>query len=80
MSVGFLRSFEIMQHAKRIVVRSGGQQSASVLDQVAGPDQVVAAQVLVTLVEAPWDGKTGNDSAEKILGLMGAQNGGAGPV
>jgi len=35
-SVGFLRSFEIMQHAKRIVVRSGGQQSASVLDQVAG--------------------------------------------
>ena len=73
MSVGFLRGFEIMQHAESIVVGARCQQSTGTLDQIAWPDQVIAAQVFIAFVEAPGNGKAGDDAAEKILGFVGAQ-------
>ena len=80
MSIGFLRGFEVMQHAQSIVVRACGQQSAGILDQIARPDQVVATEILVALVEAPGNGEAGDDSTEKVLGFVRAKNGHADPV
>jgi hypothetical protein len=79
-SIGFLRGFEIMQHAESVVVSARGQQSARALDQIARPDQVVAAQILVAFVEAPGNGEAGDDAAEEVLGFVRAQNGDAGAV
>ncbi len=73
---GFLRGFEVAQHADRIGHRSGGQQSAGGFDQVARPDQVVAAEIFVALVESPRNREAGDDAAEKIFRLVGAQHGG----
>src|ERR1035438_7283897 len=41
---------------------------------------MVATKILVALVEAPWDGKAGDDAAEKVLGFVRAQNRRAGSV
>ena len=43
MTISFLRGFEVMKNAQSVVRRSSGQQAASILDQVAWPDKVVAA-------------------------------------
>ena len=80
MSVGFLGGFEVMQDAQRVVVCAGGEQAAGVFDQIARPDEVVATQVLVALVESPGNGEAGDDAAEEILRFVGAENGGAGAI
>ena len=80
MPVGFLCGLEIMQNAQGVIVRSCRKQSAGVLDQIARPDQVVPAKILIALVESPWNGKAGDDSAQEIFGFMRAQNGGAGAI
>src|SRR5271156_6017249 len=36
---------------------------------------MVAAKIFVALVKAPWNRKAGDDAAEKVLGLVGAQHG-----
>src|ERR1019366_7042624 len=69
-----------MQHAESVVVSAGCQQSASILDQIARPDEMVPAQILVALVEAPGNGEAGDDAAEEVLGFVRAQNRRAGPV
>ena len=79
-SIGFLRGLEVMQHAESVVVSARCQQSASALDQIARPNEMVAAQVLVAFVEAPGDGEAGDDSTQEIFGFVGAQNRHAGPV
>ena len=79
-SVGFLRGFEVMQHAQSVVVRARGQQSASTFDQIARPDKVIAAKVFIALVEAPGDGEAGDNSAEEVFGFVRAKNRHAGPV
>src|SRR6202051_1832246 len=69
-----------MQHAESVVVGARCQQSAGTLDQIARPDKVITAEILVALVEAPGNGEAGDDSAEEVLGFVGAQNRRAGPV
>jgi hypothetical protein len=79
-SIGFLGGLEIMQHAEGVVFSARRQQSAGTLDQIARPDQVVTAEIFVALVEAPGNGKAGDDSAEEVLGFVRAQNRHAGPI
>ncbi len=79
-SIGFLSGLEIMQHAQSVVVSARGQQSAGIFDQIARPDEVVTAQVLVALVEAPGNGEAGDDAAKEVLRFVSAQNRHADPV
>ncbi len=41
---------------------------------------MIPAQVLVSLVEAPGNGQAGNHAAEKVLGFVGTEDGGAGAI
>src|SRR5580693_5053061 len=75
-----LCDLEIAKHSDGVCHRASSQQSASGLYQVARPDQVITAQILVAFVESPGDGEAGDDAAEKILGLMRAQNGSRGAI
>ena len=77
---GFLRGFEIAQHADGVADGAGGQQRSGGFDQIARPDQVIAAEVFVAFVESPGNGEAGDDAAEKILGLMRAQDRGRGAI
>jgi hypothetical protein len=61
-------------------VSARGQQSASTLDQIARPNKVIAAEILVALVEAPGNGEAGDDAAEEVLGFVRAHHRHAGPV
>src|SRR5260221_13123006 len=79
-SVGFLCCLKVMQHAESVVVSTRCQQSTSALNQIAGPDKVIAAQIFVTLVETPGNGEAGDDSAEEVFGFMRAHDRHAGPV
>src|SRR6267154_5753620 len=69
-----------MQHPQRFVVRPCCQQSAGVLDQVARPYQVIAAEIFVSFIKTPRDGKAGDDSAEEILRFVSAKNRDAGAI
>src|ERR1700675_1161706 len=69
-----------MQHAESVAVGARCQQSAGALDQIARPDKVITAEILVALVEAPGNGEAGDDAAEEVLGLVGTYNRHAGPV
>ncbi len=69
-----------MQHAESVVVSARCQQSTSALNQIAGPDKVIAAQVFVTLVETPGNGEAGDDSTEEVFGFVRAHDRHARPV
>ena len=49
------------------------QQPTGALDQIAWPDKVVAAEILVAFVEAPGNREAGDDSTEKVLGFVHAE-------
>src|SRR5438876_433821 len=59
---------------------AGSQQGARGLDQIAGPDEVIAADVVVALGKTPGDGEARDDATPKPLGLVGAQGRRADPV
>ena len=77
---GFLSGFEIAENSYGVSDGAGGEQCAGSFDEIAGPDEVIAAEVFVAFVEAPGDGEAGDDAAEKILGFVSAQDGGGGAV
>ena len=74
MSVGLLRRLEPAQDAARIVERAGRHQRARGLDQIARPDEVIAAEILVAARETPRDRQAGDDAARERLRLVGAQH------
>ena len=41
---------------------------------------MISAEIFVAFVEAPGDGKAGDDAAQKIFGLVSAQDGGGGAI
>src|ERR1043165_9815646 len=57
-----------------IIVPTGCQQPAGCFDEVPGPDEMIATQVIISSGETPGDGKTGNDTAQKTFGLVGAHH------
>ena len=76
-AIGVLRDLQEAQDAPRVVLGAGRQETAGGLDEVAGPDEVIAAQVVIALVEAPGDREAGDYAAAKVLGFVDAQHGGA---
>ena len=80
MAIRFLCGFEVAEHAERIVLGSGGQETAGDLYQIARPHQVIAAEIFVSLIKSPGDGEAGDDASDKFLGLVGPQHAGADAV
>src|SRR5689334_22973909 len=72
--VAFLSGLEISQYAHCVAYRTCGEKTTGGFDQIAGPDQVIAAKIFISLVESPWDRKAGDHAACKIFGLMKAQH------
>ena len=77
MTVGLLRRLEPAQHPPGVGKRAAGRQAAGGLDEIARPDEVIAAEILVALVEPPGDRQAGDHAAGKRARLMAAQHRGA---
>ena len=78
--VRLLGDFQIAQHAQSVGFGARGQKTKRGFHQVAGPDQMVSAQIFVAFVESPGNGEAGDDASQKILGLVRAQHGHAGAI
>ena len=78
--IGFLGGHEIDQCLARAFGFAGGEQSASAFDEVAWPDQVIAAQVVVAFIESPRNRETRDHRSVEALGLVRLQHGGRDPV
>ena len=61
-TVRFLRHLQIAQHAPDVLMRPDGHETASDLDEIARPDQVIATEIVIRLGEPPRNGKAGDDS------------------
>ena len=61
-------------------IRAAGEERSARLAEVARPDEMVAAEVVVTLAESPGDRQARDDAAGKGRSLVAAQNGGADPI
>src|SRR5438105_4040791 len=77
---GFLDRPQIVKDLARFALRSGGNHAARGLDEVARPDEMVAAQVLVAFGEAPGDRQAGDVAAGERPRLVRAQHRGADTV
>ena len=71
---GFLRDLQVPQHASDVLVRADGDEAAGGLDEIARPHQVIAAQVVVALGEAPRDRQAGDDAAFHALRFVRPQH------
>jgi len=74
-AVPFLDDGEIVEHGACIRYGPGCEQSARRFHQIARPDQMIAAKVVIALAEAPGDGKAGNDGAGGIVPVGGEHAG-----
>src|SRR5579864_62698 len=72
--IGLLCRFEIVQNSNRVPGGSGSQEAGSSLNQISRPDEVIPAQIVVTFVEAPGNGKAGDYAAKEILRLVHAEH------
>ena len=72
-AVGMLRAREIDQRAHRGGDVAGGGQAGHAVDQVAGPDQVISAELFVALDLAPRDAERGDHRAGIGLVLVGEE-------
>ena len=77
MAVRLLCDLEVAQYPSRFVAGADGDECRTRFDQIARPDQMIPAQIVVTLGEAPRNGEAGNDAALDMLRFVGAQDGGA---
>ena len=69
-AVGLLRAGEINQRPHSGGVISGGHQTGHAIDQVAGPYQVITAQLFIALDFTPWDAERSDHSARIALVLV----------
>ncbi len=74
MTVGLLDGAQVVDDFSCLDFRAGGEQAARRLDQVARPDEVVAAQVFVAFGEPPWYRQTRDVAACKGACLVCAQH------
>jgi hypothetical protein len=54
-----------MNDPPRLALRSGGKLAASDFDEVTRPDEVIAAEILITFDEAPRHRQAGDVAACK---------------
>ena len=74
-SVGLLRRPQIAQDAPHLRIPAAGQKRSAGLAEVARPDQMVAAEVVVALAEAPGNRQARDDAARERRRLVAAQDG-----
>jgi len=79
-AVGLLDRPAVAQDRLGLGHRPGGEEAARGLDQVARPDQVVAAEILVALVEAQGIDRLAITAPGNSNRLVAGQDGGAGAV
>ena len=77
---GFLGHLQVPQHPPDLLVRTNGDQATRRLDEVAGPHQVIAAQIVIRFGESPRNRQAGDDAAFHAFGLVRAHDCGAGVV
>ena len=78
-AVGVLSDPQILQHAQGVRASAGRKESARCFDQVARPDQMVAAEIGVAFIGTPGNRQTGDDRARQPLLLVTTENRGTGP-
>ena len=76
-AVRVLRHLQEMKHAPGVVKRAGRNEAAGRLDEVARPHEVIAAEVVVALLESPRDREAGDQAAAEVFRLVHSENGGA---
>src|SRR6185312_2282558 len=69
MPVGFLDRHEIAQDAFSGVCRTGREQPAGNLDEIAWPNQMVAAKIVIALGRAPRNRQTCDDCAGRRFSM-----------
>ena len=79
-AVVLLHRTQVAHHAQHLVVCAAGEEGARGLRQVARPDQMVAAQVVVALAAAPGDRQAGDQAARERRAFVAAQHRGADAV
>ena len=77
MSVALLDGAQIGEDFERFMAGPRRQEAARRFDEVARPDEVISAEIVVSLVEPPGDGQAGDDRPGKGGGAVGGENGGA---
>ena len=75
MTILLLRYLQVMEHPLHIFRRAHGQETAGGFGQVAGPGQVIAAQVVIAFGKTPGNRQAGNNAPGESFGLMRAQHG-----
>ena len=79
-TVGLLRGLQVAQDPAGRFMVARGKQAHGGFDQVAGPHEVIASQVVIRLREAPGDGKTRDDASGHVPRLVRPEHGGADPI
>ena len=79
-AVSLLHGREVGQNHSRRQAHSGGDQSSRRLHQIARPDQMITAEVVIALREAPGDRQAGYDAAGERQRLVRQHDGDAGPI
>ena len=63
MSVAFLCRLEIVENRFGAGYATRREQAARCLNEVAGPNQMIPAEIVVSLRRTPGDGEAGDNSA-----------------
>ena len=72
MSIRFLRHLEVPHHTSDVLVSADRDEATRRFDEVARPDQVVAAQIVVRLRESPRNREARDDPTFDALGFVDA--------
>ena len=74
MAVRLLGRLQVMNDTARLLLGADGQSAAGDLDEVARPDEVIAAEILVALGEAPRNRQAGDVAARETIGPRGSRS------
>ena len=74
-AVGLLSHHQVAPHPPGVAVRADCEESARGFHEVARPHHVIAAEIVVSLVEPPRNRQAGDDPAAKRLRLVDAEHG-----
>ena len=72
-TICFLGAHQVEERSLRTCNIPGSQEPTGALDQIAGPDQMIATQIVIPFGGSPGDRQTGYHATRKALGLVGLQ-------